>query len=552
MKNIFSGIKEISAGIIQALVLSFLLCIYAPIELFIANQSDFWFRVDDLWTPAVMLFGISFVLLTAIFAVLRKIGKIPYNIGIAVAFIALVISYVQGNFLVSRLPSLEGANVDWERLSFGKLASLALVVVVATAVVLLYWFLKAVKFEKVIKYVTIALGVMLTITFSTLCLTTNFVNKDKNILVTGYNDFTYSKDKNLIVFVVDAIDNNEFLRSLERNPEFSETFNDFTYFDDALAGYVYTKPSMPFIVSGKWYENDTSYEDYTLAALSESPLIKKLKEDDYKSGFYSQGSFDMPDQFSDTFENYIDASPKFKDLPSAFAMLLKMSAIRYAPWELKRFGYDAYNFSTKIMTTTSSDEYVRLKMNNINFYEEIKEKNPIKISDEKCARIIHIDGAHIPFQYNKNVELDPDATYSTNMDACLTICNAYIERLKESGVYDNSVVVIMGDHGFDITERTFIARINPAFLVKGIGEKGDKMKLSRTPVSYENVADALTHLLDGEKAENVFSKYEHKDGRRFLLFEYGKEDYMEEYRIKCRADDFGNMKPTGKVYKREK
>ena len=90
----------------------------------------------------------------------------------------MVISYVQGNFLVSRLPSLEGANVDWERLSFGKLASLALVVVVATAVVLLYWFLKAVKFEKVIKYVTIALGVMLTITFSTLCLTTNFVNKD--------------------------------------------------------------------------------------------------------------------------------------------------------------------------------------------------------------------------------------------------------------------------------------------------------------------------------------------------------------------------------------
>ena len=129
MKKIFSSIKEISAGIVLALVLSFLLCVYAPIELFIANQSDFWFSTDNLWTPALMLFGISFVLLTAIFAVLRKIGKTPYIIGIAVAFIALVISYVQGNFLVSGLPSLEGANVDWGRLSFGKLASLALVVV---------------------------------------------------------------------------------------------------------------------------------------------------------------------------------------------------------------------------------------------------------------------------------------------------------------------------------------------------------------------------------------------------------------------------------------
>lgn len=548
MKRFFCGIKEISAGIFLSVTLSFLLCVYAPIEMFISNQSDFWFNINNLWPIAVKLFGLVAVSFLILFTVLRLIGKTVYNIGIAVVFSILAISYIQGNFLVSSLPSLEGAKTDWNRLSSGMISSIALVLIVVIAVIIIFRWLKAVKFEKVIKYTTLALCSMLTITFTTLCLTSEYIDKDRNVLVTGHNDFTYSSDKNLIVFVVDAIDNNEFLKAIERNPEFSDTLNDFTYFDDALAGYVYTRPSMPFIFSGSWYENDLPYEKYVEDALSNSPLIKKLRQDNYKSGFYSQGSFDMPEQFSDVFENYVRAIPSWKDTRSAFTTLAKMTTIRYAPWTFKGFGYDAYDYAREAMLIPSEEDFDYIKMNNIEFYDRIKDNNPIKISDEKCARIIHIDGAHIPFQYNKEVKLDSNATYSTNVDACLTICDTYIKRLKESGVYDNSVVVIMGDHGFDITERTFIGRINPAFLVKGINEKNDVMKRSDTPVSYESVADAFASLLDGETAEQVFSRYSYPEGRRFLLFEYGKENYMEEYRAFAKADDFAQMKPTGKVY----
>lgn len=549
MKKIFFAIKEISAGIVLATTISFLLCIYAPIELFVSNQGDFWFDFGSLWPFALKLFGVFLIFQIIFFSVLRIISKTVYNIGIGLFFVVLAIFYVQGNFLVSTLPSLEGAKVDWSALSAGKISSIVLIAVVVIAVVLIYVFFKAVRFEKIVKYATLALCVMLTITFSTLCLTTKFTNKDRNILVTGHNDFTYSKDKNLIVFVVDAIDNREFLKAIRRNPEFSDTFDDFTYFGDTLAGYAYTKPSLPFIFSGKWYENDMPYEDYVAEALDNSPLIEKLRLENYKAGFYSQGSFDMPRQFSDVFENYIVATPDWKDQHSAFKTVIKMATIRYAPWQFKRFGYDVYDFAAKAMTAPSLDDFDVIKMNNIEFYGRIKDGNPIELIEEKCARIIHIEGAHIPFQYNKNVEIEADATYSTNMDACLTICDTYLKRLKESGVYDNTVVVIMGDHGFDITEKTFIGRMNPAFMVKGIDETNDEMKISNVPVSYENVAEVFVDLLDGEKTEQAFSKYTYPEGRRFLLFEYGKENIMEEYRINVKADDFKDMTPTGNIYK---
>ena len=551
MKKLLSTVKKSATGIIVSAALCFMLCIYAPIELFISNQSDFWFSINDLVFPAVLLFFICWVVLAAVLVLMRSRWEKGYNAAVFVLFSIQIICYIQGNFLVSRLPSLEGANVDWGHFGFGKATSIALVIGVAGVMLLLWKILKTVKLEKIVRFASGALGALLVITFTTLCLTTDFYNKNNNLLVTDYNDFTYSNDKNLIVFVVDATDNNEFQKALERNPEYSDTFDDFTCFDDALAGYIYTRPSMPFILSGKWFENETAYEEYVPIALEESPLIEKIRAEDYKAGFYSQGSFDMPKGFADVFENYIDDTPKFKNTFSAFSMLGKMSAIRYAPWDLKRFGYDAYGYSLSVMRASSSSDYGGLKMNNLNFYGELKDENPISVIDDKCVRIIHIDGAHIPFQYNKDVELDPNATYSTNVDACLKICDTYIERLKESGVYDNSAIVIMGDHGFDIEQKSGLPRINPFLLVKGIGEKHDSMVISDIPVTYEDMADAFCELMDGKDPITVFDALK-KEERRFLYFGYRGEHDMEEYIINCKADEFDKMTPSGKRYKLNK
>ena len=63
--------------------------------------------------------------------------------------------------------------------------------------------------------------------------------------------------------------------------------------------------------------------------------------------------------------------------------------------------------------------------------------------------------------------------------------NEYIKRLKENGAYDNSVIIVMADHGnTDLNDADdMLVRANPMFLVKGINEH-HAFEKSDKPLSY--------------------------------------------------------------------
>lgn len=62
--------------------------------------------------------------------------------------------------------------------------------------------------------------------------------------------------------------------------------------------------------------------------------------------------------------------------------------------------------------------------------------------------------------------------YRSSLEASLTLTKAYLQKLKEAGVYDNSVIIVMADHG---TNGEYylepMGRQNPILFVKGIGEQ---------------------------------------------------------------------------------
>ncbi|MBQ4275630.1 MAG: hypothetical protein II717_03775, partial [Lachnospiraceae bacterium] len=90
---------------------------------------------------------------------------------------------------------------------------------------------------------------------------------------------------------------------------------------------------------------------------------------------------------------------------------------------------------------------------------------------------------------------------------------------------DNSIIIIAADHGFsleDIPE----ARLNPIFIVKGIGEKSDKMRISDAPVSHEDLMVAYDRLLDGEMSDSIFD-YKSGDQRDRRCFIYIYPEVLE-------------------------
>lgn len=545
MEKLKTKLKGISVGLVLSAAVSFMLCIYAPIELFLAGQDEFWFSIKALVPVTVIVFIIAFLLLAVILTVLRLIGNTAYNIGVLAISSVFLICYIQGNFLVSGIPSLDGVNVDWNAPSVERIKSIAVSLVVIGVLVFVLLKFKEVIFRKAVLYGALALSVMLIITLSTFALTTPIVEKDGDLIPTGKNDFVYSSDKNLIVFVVDAVESKRFIETLGKNSEFADTFKDFTYYDDAAAMYPFTLNAVSSMLTGQWNENETTYREYVRASFKESPLFKYLREENYKMGLYNADEIILPSEYDGWFENQINIDSKFSSPVAAGVAVAKMAMIRYAPWDIKRFGYN-------LPEHLQDAKYIAeepVKSDNLSFYDAIDDSNPIKVIGDKCARIIHIEGAHVPFKYDKNVNIKEDATYIDNIECTLTICDKYLARLKESKVYDNSAIVILADHGFDDSvELDVTARANPLLLVKGIGEKGDEMKKDSTPVSFEDISEAFTKLVGGEPSEQVFKSYSYPEGRRFIRYYFTKENHMEEFKIYGRADDLENILPTGKVY----
>ena len=66
-------------------------------------------------------------------------------------------------------------------------------------------------------------------------------------------------------------------------------------------------------------------------------------------------------------------------------------------------------------------------------------------------QFIHLNGAHVPFIYDENMNIidEEEGTYEQTMLAVLSGAGNYVEKLRGSGAYDNTVLIIMADHGYN-------------------------------------------------------------------------------------------------------
>ena len=106
--------KQLLPGIVVAVAISFLVLLYAPVDLYCSNISEFWFDFGILIRASLGLFLIGTVVLLLIYIVLWLIHPVLYRIGLAGGFLGLICTYIQGNFLIRNLPPLDGTTIRWE------------------------------------------------------------------------------------------------------------------------------------------------------------------------------------------------------------------------------------------------------------------------------------------------------------------------------------------------------------------------------------------------------------------------------------------------------
>ena len=140
-----------------------------------------------------------------------------------------------------------------------------------------------------------------------------------------------------------------------------------------------------------------------------------------------------------------------------------------------------------------------------------------------------------------------DATYYDEVDGTITIIDNYLKYLKNNGIYDNSSIIIMSDHGYNI-DNSSNGRQNPIFFIKGINES-HKFKVSKNKFSYEDLNIIYENLINGKKDIDVFDNIDLDKTRYFLQYSSDNVNEMIELKTDDNAWNFNNMIPTGEVYK---
>lgn len=232
-------IRSTGNGAVIAISTCFLLFVYAPTELFLTNQSSFWFTLYTMLPAVLGTFAVTVLASVLLLFFCNLISHTLYQIASAGFALLMICSYIQGTFLIFGLPGLDGLAIDWNQYQASRYKSIGLWIIMLIVFIVLIRIFHLRKFLKAAGIVSFCMALMLLVTLFTLSLSSrDSLNKDV-LTATTENMFEMSKDTNFIILLLDAVDAPTLNQMIaDGNMEgLEDTFEDFTYYTNTVGAY---------------------------------------------------------------------------------------------------------------------------------------------------------------------------------------------------------------------------------------------------------------------------------------------------------------------------
>ena len=516
--------------------------------LYINNAMDFSFEIFDLWRYMIPLAFVAFVLSWILMIAVNFINEEAHTFLQAIYLSVLLALFIQGNFLTEGIPLLDGSSIDWNQNQ--NLRFMSIVVWGGSFLqVFVIYIAKKFMIEKSATIVGSLFIAYLVITLALSCLTskTAFVEKTQTTM-TADGMLEMSENNNFVFFLLDAIDERAFEDVLENNPKYENSLEDFTLFTNTMCLYPHTTRSVPYILFGKEYNNSIFYPLYLKEAIRESPFIQRLTAEHFDQRVYFEYLY-LTEIPNSVFQNFVDVR-NFKNPELFCKMIIKLTGLQYLPYDLKKFCVltpDNIYFDT--LKTSENENLDYYSFDNLDLFNRIA-NNEIELTEKNCFRFLYAQGAHVPWSYSSDLKPVDSGTYSQAIESSLTLIDCYLNKLKEKNVYDNSVIIILSDHGWNTENKEDIVyhKQNPILMIKGLNEK-HMFEKNDAPISHEDLQQAYLRLLDGCVTAELFDWHEgdYRE-RNHYISEVIIEADIFEYISDQHASDYEALKPSGRVY----
>lgn len=536
--------------ILAALVLTIVVGIYAPFELYVINRSDLWFSLDDFWYMPIVC-SIALFVVTLLFGCLLrgKLRKVYEGILCGVGLAA----WLQGTFGILKVGEMDGHTVPWNEyyIEFcidGLLWLLLIGICIAASLS------RRGKVRQILNGVNAFVSAMLIVSLVILilpCLGENKMNP--NGYATEKDLMNLSGKGDIIVFLVDMTDEDFLEQVLEETPDIAESLAGFEYYSNMSASYAKTRWAVPYLFSGVYLRRGNPTGEVNEVCENEVYWDELLNKG-YEFGLYTDDEL-VPDRMKEYANNYVKADFSITDKKKFLVTLYKFTMCKYAPDAVKPLAwFDGYEFEER---KKLESEYSCWTTYNLTFLDTMKKQHLQVEMDDPQYKFIHISGSHAPWsndEYGERIAGTTDVITCTKGAFRLII--QYMEQMKELHVYDSSSIIIMADHGDHQGYPT-----SPCFLVKPANAVG-KLAENSAPVSHADFAATILELAGIEHEVYGKSVFEFdEDEMRERLF-YMAEGYYEnglgnvrwkliEYQVDSEDNKTENYTVTGVEYDHE-
>lgn len=576
------------------------LFLFLPGLVYLTNAIEFSSTLGDLALMGAVAAAVVSLILAAVLIGLKALGAVLPEKGLALIFASGFLLWLQGNFLLWNYGPLDGRAIPWSAMTrFGIIDGLIWFGVLSAAFLLSRPLLKFAGTAALI-----LLGLQLGYA-TTLFLRQPETPSFKRYSLDETGKFSFSRGKNVVLMVLDSFQTDAFDEIVRNSPKAVARFDGFTYFRNALGGYPFTELSVGLMLTGRYYDNALPYERWKKAAFLSGSVPAVLKANGWEVDLFPKVSYSLY-YSEDVASNIVRGMPRTERMLD-LAYVFDLGLFRSLPHFLKRPVYNNQDwFVRRIYLATRKprlkgrDSAPRLvgrtvrrkpwnrrlfsplafmKSQDVRFTDAMLHDSKRDL-DRSAFKFYHLGGPHLPLALDENLDYAPmnvsRESYLKAAAASLRLAGLFLERLRDLGAYDDTLIFIVGDHGAAIQGQEFHpgplapgakdgdvltqpTRINalPLVLVKPFGGSG-ALRISDAPVSLADIPATVFQALGLDvdaPGESMFAIDDHAvRERRYLLYS-GRDIYsyygdMDEYLVSGPGWRDASWRRSGKVFTR--
>jgi hypothetical protein len=417
----------------------------APLRVFVHNTADFSVGLSDV---VAGLLWISIPLLAVFYVAGRLWPRVVLPALVALGVVAFLESTLFLNLAQHR--AFDGQPIDWSQWH-------VLSVIEVAAAIAVGFFVAAWRRREAV-WSAVSVFILL---FQALALgTTLFLRREvieAHRVRQAYSYFggfhRLSTRRNVIHIVPDTTQGAMVQDLFQSDPaRYSKIFDGFTLFSQAIGRYPSTYPSVPFYMTGRSLDPERDYTvsqpfgwDYIRKTLRDQSIVTTLAYNGFKTfGFQCCSLYCVGAYSACAVGDVFDGRPLERDgATAAVRRLLDVAFFQATPLVIRKYIYN------------DGDWFLKAARRKERTYSAIMDAFLAGMTIDGRAEsynYFHMAGGHGPLQFDQDCNYIgiQEVTYQNQRRqvACAMLqVERLIRSLKRLGIYDQTMIVVNGDHG---------------------------------------------------------------------------------------------------------